>query len=135
MDNYFSSKDILNKAIGTDAYFQIKSILFSLKAADVAEVRHGTWIVTDVVTCSECRHFCWHSIKWTDRGTRQDMYLCLWYARTSWTCPSPKSQPYGMATGKKPAMEMVSSALSAAVIFVLSPMRQSGFGVVLTAAL
>lgn len=57
MDNYFSSKDILNKAIGTDAYFQIKSILFSLKAADVAEVRHGTWIVIDVVTCSECRHF------------------------------------------------------------------------------
>lgn len=57
MDNYFSSKDILNKAIGTDAYFQIKSILFSPKAADVAEVRHGRWIVTDVVTCSECRHF------------------------------------------------------------------------------
>jgi len=38
MDNYFSSKDILDKAIGTDAYFQIKSILFSLKAADVAEM-------------------------------------------------------------------------------------------------
>lgn len=45
MDNYFSSKDILDKAIGTDAYFQIKSILFSLKAADVAEVKHGRWIV------------------------------------------------------------------------------------------
>lgn len=45
MDNYFSSKDILDKAIGTDAYFQIKSILFSLKAAEVAEVRHGRWIV------------------------------------------------------------------------------------------
>lgn len=44
MDNYFSSKDILDKAIGTDAYFQIKSILFSLKAADVAEVKHGRWI-------------------------------------------------------------------------------------------
>lgn len=44
MDNYFSSKDILNKAIGTDAYFQIKSILFSLKAAEVAEV----------VRCKDC---------------------------------------------------------------------------------
>lgn len=43
MDNYFSARDILDKAIGTDAYFQIKSILFSLKAADVAEVRHGEW--------------------------------------------------------------------------------------------
>ena len=51
MDNYFSSKDILDKAIGTDAYFQIKSILFGLKAADVAEVKHGRWI--DGV-CSEC---------------------------------------------------------------------------------
>lgn len=62
MDNYFSSKDILDKAIGTDAYFQIKSILFSLKAADVAEVRHGRWIPTDMgggepdeaYVCSEC---------------------------------------------------------------------------------
>ena len=43
MDNYFSSKDILERAIGTDAYFQIKSILSGLKAADVAEVRHGRW--------------------------------------------------------------------------------------------
>lgn len=43
MDNYFSSREILEKAIGTDAYFQIKSILFGLKAADVAEVRHGRW--------------------------------------------------------------------------------------------
>lgn len=61
MDNYFSSKDILDKAIGTDAYFQIKSILFSLKAADVAEVKHGRWIRQpseisglDVEFCSEC---------------------------------------------------------------------------------
>ena len=51
MDNYFSSRKILEKAIGTDAYFQIKSILFGLKAADVAEVKHGRWI--DGV-CSEC---------------------------------------------------------------------------------
>ena len=51
MDNYFSSREILEKAIGTDAYFQIKSILFGLKAADVAEVKHGRWI--DGV-CSEC---------------------------------------------------------------------------------
>ena len=153
----------LNRPAEARGYIGAKELIERRKAADVAEVRHGRWIVTDVVTCSECRHcwkvellpqlrrsdegeparwmstltgqLCWHSIKWTDRGTRQDMYLCLWYARTSWTCPSPKSQPYGMATGKKPAMEMVSSALSAAVIFVLSPMRQSGFGVVLTAAL
>ena len=66
MDNYFSSKDILDKAIGTDAYFQIKSILFSLKAADVAEVQHGRWVgieydgyadgcpVYDLWECSEC---------------------------------------------------------------------------------
>ena len=51
MDNYFSSREILEKAIGTDAYFQIKSILFGLKAADVAEVKHGRWI--DGVCC-EC---------------------------------------------------------------------------------
>lgn len=63
MDNYFSSKDILDKAIGTDAYFQIKSILFSLKAADVAEVRHGRWDASDrykfldgstCIRCTEC---------------------------------------------------------------------------------
>lgn len=44
MDNYFSARDILEKAIGTDAYFQIKSILFGLKVADVVEV----------VKCREC---------------------------------------------------------------------------------
>ena len=44
MDNYFSARDILEKAIGTDAYFQIKSILTSTKAADVVEV----------VRCREC---------------------------------------------------------------------------------
>lgn len=56
MDNYFSSKDILNKAIGTDAYFQIKSILFSLKAAEVAEVRHGRWFFKypNGWACSRC---------------------------------------------------------------------------------
>lgn len=46
MNNYFSARDILEKAIGTDAYFQIKSILFGLKAANVVEV----------VRCRECRH-------------------------------------------------------------------------------
>lgn len=40
-DYYYSARDILDKAIGTDAYFQIKSILFGLKAADVVEGRHG----------------------------------------------------------------------------------------------
>ena len=39
---YYRSKDILDKAIGTDAYFQIKSILTSIKAADVAPVQK--WI-------------------------------------------------------------------------------------------
>lgn len=41
---YFSLNDIIDKAIGTDAYFQIKSILTSTKPADVAPVRHGRWI-------------------------------------------------------------------------------------------
>ena len=42
-DFYYSAHDILDKAMGTDAHFQIKSILFGLKAADVVEVRHGRW--------------------------------------------------------------------------------------------
>ena len=45
MDNYFSARDILEKAIGTDSYFQIKSILTSTKAADVAEV----------IRCRDCK--------------------------------------------------------------------------------
>lgn len=40
---YFSLNDIIDKAIGTDAYFQIKSILTSTKPADVAPVQHGRW--------------------------------------------------------------------------------------------
>ena len=60
MDNYFNSKDILDKAIRTDTYFQIKSILFSLKAADVAPVQHGQWLPQIVLgekawDCSECK--------------------------------------------------------------------------------
>ena len=43
MDNYYSARDTPDKAIGTDAYFQIKSILTGMKAADVAPVRHGGW--------------------------------------------------------------------------------------------
>lgn len=31
--------------------------LYELAAADVAPVVHGRWIVTDVITCSECQHF------------------------------------------------------------------------------
>ena len=46
MDNYFNVRDILDKAIGTDAYFQIKSVLSGLKAADVVEV----------VRCRECAY-------------------------------------------------------------------------------
>lgn len=37
-DYYYSASAILDKAISTDSYFQIKSILFGLKAADVVEV-------------------------------------------------------------------------------------------------
>ena len=47
MDNYFKASDILDKAIGTDAYFQIKSILFGIETADVAPV----------IRCRECKHF------------------------------------------------------------------------------
>ena len=43
MDSYFRARDILDKAMGTDSYFQIKSILFGLEAADVVEVRYGRW--------------------------------------------------------------------------------------------
>lgn len=53
---YYSSKDILDRAIGTDAYFQIKSILTSTKAADVAPVRKGRWetIGLSSLKCSKC---------------------------------------------------------------------------------
>ena len=44
MGSYFRARDILDKAMGTDSYFQIKSILFGLKAADVAPVRHWRWV-------------------------------------------------------------------------------------------
>ena len=47
MDSYFRARDILDKAMGTDSYFQIKSILFGLKAADVVEV----------VRCRDCKWF------------------------------------------------------------------------------
>lgn len=47
MDNYFKARDILDKAIGTDAYFPIKSILLGTKTADIAPV----------VRCEECRYY------------------------------------------------------------------------------
>lgn len=47
MDNYFKASDILDKAIGTDAYFPIKSILLGTKTADVAPV----------IRCEECRYY------------------------------------------------------------------------------
>lgn len=58
MDNYFKASDILDKAIGTDAYFPIKSILLGTKTADVAPVRRGRWISTGALSCkcSECHH-------------------------------------------------------------------------------
>ena len=56
MDNYFKASDILDKAIGTDAYFPIKSILLGTKTADVAPVRHGRWWDVGSLSCrcSEC---------------------------------------------------------------------------------
>lgn len=62
MNNYFSARNILEKAIGTDAYFQIKSILTSTKATDVAPVKHGRWIDAEsddgrtVWHCSKCSY-------------------------------------------------------------------------------
>ena len=47
MDSYFRDRDILDKAMGTDSYFQIKSVLFGLKAADVVEVTF----------CKDCRYY------------------------------------------------------------------------------
>lgn len=53
---YYSSKDILDKAIGTDAYFHIKSILTSTKAADVVKARHGRWVKRGCEwQCTNCK--------------------------------------------------------------------------------
>ena len=60
MNNYFKASDILDKAIGTDAYFPIKSILLGTKTADVAPVRHGRWI-------PEIRHT-YVPVKYDERG-------------------------------------------------------------------
>lgn len=46
-DFYYSARDILDEAMGTDAYFQIKSILTGMKAADVVEVTF----------CKDCRYY------------------------------------------------------------------------------
>ena len=60
MDSYFRARDILDKAMGTDSYFQIKSILFGLKAADVVEMRHGRWVNENKnpVPWDECNSKC-----------------------------------------------------------------------------
>ena len=60
MDSYFRARDILDKAMGTDAYFQIKSILTGMKAADVVEVRHGRWVNENKnpVPWDECNSKC-----------------------------------------------------------------------------
>ena len=54
--------DRLDKAIGTDAYFQIKSILTGMKAADVVEV----------VRCRECR---WYNAGANDSESWSDCTL------------------------------------------------------------
>lgn len=56
MDSYFRARDILDKAIGTDAYFQIKAILTGMQSADVVEV----------VRCKECR--CYQDAKVNKKG-------------------------------------------------------------------
>ena len=70
MDSYFRARDILGKAMGTDSYFQIKSILFGLKATDVAEVRHGRWMTTDAyphhLYCSVCYKTYAKNAKWVN---------------------------------------------------------------------
>lgn len=70
VDFYYNSKDILDKAIGTDAYFQIKSILTGMKAADVMEVRHGRWMTTDAyphhLYCSVCYKTYAKNAKWVN---------------------------------------------------------------------
>lgn len=70
MDSYFRARDILDKAMGTDSYFQIKSILFGLKAADVVEVRHGRWMTTDAyphhLYCSVCYKTYAKNAKWVN---------------------------------------------------------------------
>ena len=70
MDNYFKASDILDKAIGTDAYFQIKSILLGTKTADVAPVRHGRWMTTDAyphhLYCSVCYKTYAKNAKWVN---------------------------------------------------------------------
>ena len=47
MHSYFSARDIIDKAMGTDSYFQSKSSLIGLKAADVVEVTF----------CKDCRYY------------------------------------------------------------------------------
>ena len=70
MDSYFRARDILDKAMGTDSYFQIKSILFGLKAVDVVGVRHGRWLTTDAyphhLYCSVCYKTYAKNAKWVN---------------------------------------------------------------------
>ena len=70
MDSYFRARDILDKAMGTDAYFQSKSILTGMKAADVVEVRHGRWMTTDAyphhLYCSVCYKTYAKNAKWVN---------------------------------------------------------------------
>ena len=43
-----------------DQYYKLVVPLEKIRkmpSADVAPVVHGRWIVTDVITCSECQHF------------------------------------------------------------------------------
>jgi len=62
MAKYYDGKKIMEKAMGTDAYFQIRSILTSLEPEDVAPIYRAHWIATGKVDscdnieckCSRC---------------------------------------------------------------------------------
>ena len=90
MDNYFSARDILDKAIGTDAYFQIKSILFSLKAADVAPVVRAKWEPSDPI-CPVCGKSKFNGLDadiWADWQPKHchNCATCAWYEDYQGVC-------------------------------------------------
>ena len=60
MDDYISRQAVLdayNEEQRRNGPWRFETLIESVPAADVAPVRHGRWIVTDVITCSECQHF------------------------------------------------------------------------------
>lgn len=77
-DFYYSEKDILDKERETDAYFRIKSILASIKAAEVEQVCR--WIpvkdrLPDLIPWSDGRGFSDEVIILTDK---RRMMKAIW---------------------------------------------------------